>query len=358
MPSTSSFETTNNTTQETSSNRKLLSFVIPAMNEEESLVELRDRIAENIPAGYEAELIFVDDGSADDTWAIIQALADVYPNEVRGLRFRSNKGKAAGLTAGFRAARGEIIFTMDADLQDDPKEIPRFLAKLEEGYDLVSGYKKKRHDPWHKVLPSRVFNWMLSHVSQVKLHDHNCGFKCYRAELAKKLTLYGELHRMVPSLAGMNGFRVSEIVVTHHARKHGQSKYGVERFIRGFSDMLTIGFFRRFRERPSHFMNAVCFAYLLVAGMLALSGLVAGLTSLHGAMLLVGSLLFGGLAGVVFIAGLISEQIVRGGNAADWKLPIVEDTSKEQWHEDEERPFRPVATGYVQRNEYARSFAS
>ena len=208
-------------------------------------------------------------------------------------------------------------------------------------------YKKKRHDPWHKVLPSRVFNWLLSHVSQVKLHDHNCGFKCYRAALAKQLTLYGELHRMVPSIAGTKGFRISEIVVTHHPRQHGQSKYGVERFIRGFSDMLTIGFLRRYRERPSHFMNAVCFLYLLVSVALVVGGLVAGVASVHGIVLLMGSLIFAGMAGAVFLGGLISEQIVRGGNATDWKLPIVEDTAKSQWHEDTQRPFRPVAAGYV-----------
>ncbi len=174
-----------------------------------------------------------------------------------GSRFRQNCGKAAALTAGFRAASGAVIFTLDADLQDDPDEIHRFLEKLGEGFDLVSGWKKVRHDPWHKVLPSRVFNQMLSHFSGVKLHDHNCGFKCYRAEVAKSLTLHGEMHRMVPALSAIGGFKSTEIVVRHHPRVHGVSKYGFERYIRGFMDMVTVGFLRKYRERPSHFLGAI-----------------------------------------------------------------------------------------------------
>ena len=152
-----------------------VSFVIPAMNEEDSLEELVSQIATHVGTDN-YEIILIDDGSTDDTWAVIQALADLNPTHVRGIRFRCNRGKAAGLQIGFDAAQGDLIFTMDADLQDDPKEIPRFIAKIHEGYDLVSGWKAVRHDPWHKVLPSRVFNRMLSHFSKVKLHDHNCGF--------------------------------------------------------------------------------------------------------------------------------------------------------------------------------------
>ena len=208
------------------SRTKLLSFVIPLKDEEATLVELHNGIRAHVPDDYDFEIIFVDDGSQDSSWQVVEKLVGRHPEHVRGIRFRRNAGKAAGLTAGFRAARGDFVFTMDADLQDDPQEIPRFLAKLEEGYGLVSGWKKVRHDPWHKVVPSRIFNWMLSRVSGVRLHDHNCGFKCYRGELARQLTLHGELHRMVPSLAAMLGYTATEIVVTHHPRQFGRSKYG------------------------------------------------------------------------------------------------------------------------------------
>lgn len=198
---------------------------------------------------------------------------------------------------------------------------------------------------------------MLSHASRVKLHDHNCGFKCYRAEVIKQITLHGELHRMVPSLAGMKGFRVTEIVVTHHSRNHGQSKYGVERFVRGFSDMLTIGFLQRYRERPSHFMNAAAFFYLQFGVALALAGIQVEITSLHGTMLLLVAFVFGGMALAAFLCGLISEQVIRGGNATDWQLPIINDTAVNQWHVDRERPIRPVPTGYATRYDYTEQIA-
>ena len=300
-----------------------ISFVIPAMNEEESLEELVDRIDQNVgTANY--EIILIDDGSTDDTWTVIQALADINI-AVRGLRFRSNRGKAAGLQAGFDVAEGDLIFTMDADLQDDPKEIPRFIEKIQEGYDLVSGWKAVRHDPWHKVLPSRVFNRMLSHFSQVKLHDHNCGFKCYRREVAKSIKLFGELHRMVPSLAGMQGFKVTEIVVEHHARRFGVSKYGVERFIRGFSDMLTMGFLRVYRERPSHFANFCAAMYGAVAFCLAATAFVVGIQTFGGVASMLTAMLFLGMGGACTIAGLFGELMIRQNNPAQVQ-PVVVDT--------------------------------
>lgn len=300
-----------------------ISFVIPAMNEEESLEELVDRIDQNVgTANY--EIILIDDGSTDDTWTVIQALADINI-AVRGLRFRSNRGKAAGLQAGFDVAEGDLIFTMDADLQDDPKEIPRFIEKIQEGYDLVSGWKAVRHDPWHKVLPSRVFNRMLSHFSQVKLHDHNCGFKCYRREVAKSIKLFGELHRMVPSLAGMQGFKVTEIVVEHHARRFGVSKYGVERFIRGFSDMLTMGFLRVYRERPSHFANFCAAMYGAVAFCLAATAFVVGIQTFGGVASMLTAMLFLGMGGACTIAGLFGELMIRQNNPAQVR-PVVVDT--------------------------------
>lgn len=327
--------------------KKLLSFVIPVKDEEETLFMLHDKISANVPEGYDYEVIFIDDGSKDRSWSVIESMSRYYPYQVRGLRFRSNVGKAAALTAGFRAARGEIVFTMDGDLQDDPKEIPRFLEKLAEGYDVVSGYKKIRHDPWHKVLPSRVFNRMLSYFSCVKLHDHNCGFKCCRTEFISQLTLHGELHRMVPSLAGMKGFRVGEIIVNHHPRDYGCSKYGAERYIRGFSDMMTIGFLRRYRERPAHFMNAIAFGYLFAGVSLSFVGMLVKISSLHGTMFFLVSLIFFGMAFAVFLCGLVCEQIIRGGNDNSLQLPIVKDTADKQWQVNEKSPFRPVPTKYA-----------
>ena len=303
-----------------------ISFVIPAMNEEDSLQELTSKIAEHVGT-KKFEIILIDDGSTDDTWAVMQALADLNPNHIRGLRFRSNRGKAAGLQAGFDVAKGDLIFTMDADLQDDPKEIPRFIAKIHEGYDLVSGWKAVRHDPWHKVLPSRVFNRMLSYFSQVKLHDHNCGFKCYRREVAKSIKLFGELHRMVPSLAGMQGFKVTEIVVQHHARQFGVSKYGVERFIRGFSDMLTMGFLRVYRERPSHFANFCAVGYGAVAFSMIVIAIVAGVQTFAGVASLLVAIAFFGMGGACMIAGLFAELVIRQHSPAQ-AYPVVVDTNQ------------------------------
>ena len=297
-----------------------LSFVVPVMNEESTIEELVDGIFRNVEDIGDVEVIFIDDGSTDESWNIIKGLAETFPQNIRGLRFRSNRGKAAALQVGFEAAEGDIIFTMDADLQDDPAEIPRFLEKLAEGYDLVSGWKAVRHDPWHKVLPSRVFNKMLSRFSRVTLHDHNCGFKCYRREVAKSIKLFGELHRMVPSLSGMQGFKVTEIVVQHHARKFGKSKYGIERFIRGFSDMLTMGFLRVYRERPSHFTNACGVAYSAVATAVAMAGLIYGFESVAGVVCLAAAVCLVGMAGACVIVGLLSELMIRQD-----KMPAAHD---------------------------------
>ena len=234
-----------------------LSLVVPVYNEEESLTTLYDEIvavAQTLDA--EIELIFVDDGSTDSSWAIIAALAE-RDSRVIGVRFRRNFGKADALDVGFRTATKPIVMTLDADLQDDPKEIPDFLKLLDSGYDVVSGWKKKRHDPWHKVLPSRVFNAMVSRLTGVKLHDHNCGMKCYRREIFDEITLYGELHRFVPALAAARGFKVGEKVVEHRARKFGVSKYGFNRFIKGFLDLLTVKFVTSYGQRPQHLLGTI-----------------------------------------------------------------------------------------------------
>lgn len=232
-----------------------LSIVVPVFNEQDSLAELLKRI-ENVNAreSITYEVILVDDGSSDNSWNFIEELAQQH-SQVRGLKLRRNFGKAAALAAGFERAVGESVITMDADLQDDPNEIPNLLQKLNEGFDVVSGWKKVRHDPWHKVLPSRVFNGLISWLTGVKLHDHNCGLKAYRREVLREIYLYGELHRFVPVLAASKGFRVSEIVIQHHARKHGTSKYGVERFVKGFLDLMTVYFLTGYGNRPQHLLG-------------------------------------------------------------------------------------------------------
>ena len=236
----------------------LLSAVIPVFNEEESLPALHaEMVAVAVAGGFDLEIIFIDDGSKDSSWQTIERLAKE-DSRVRGIRFRRNFGKAAALSAGFEEARGEFVFTLDADLQDDPQEIPRFLeAMKEQGLDVVSGWKKKRLDPWHKVGPSRVFNWLVGVLTGVRLHDHNCGFKCYRREVLGEVRIYGDLHRFVPVLAAARGWQVGEVVVNHRPRKFGYSKYGVGRIIRGFLDLLTVYFLTGFNQRPQHLLGTL-----------------------------------------------------------------------------------------------------
>lgn len=249
----------------------MLTAVIPVCNEVESLGQLHGELAAVAEAKrYELEILFVDDGSDDGSWDQIQRLAAADPR-VRGIRLRRNFGKAAALSAGFAEAHGELVLTLDADLQDDPAEIPRFLAAMENSLDVVSGWKRVRHDPWHKVLPSRVFNWLVSRATGVRLHDHNCGFKCYRREIFQEVRLYGELHRFVPVLAAARGWRVGEVVVQHRARKFGRSKYGVWRIIKGFLDLLTVYFLTGFGQRPQHLLGTVGLTFFS----LGMTGLVA-----------------------------------------------------------------------------------
>lgn len=235
----------------------MISIVIPVFNEAESLPQLHREIDETARANdLDLEVVFVNDGSTDASWETIRSLA-TSDNRVRGICFRRNFGKAAALSAGFLAARGNVILTLDADLQDDPKEIPRFLKALDEGKDVISGWKRTRYDPWHKVFPSRVFNWMVSKLTGVWLHDHNCGFKCYRTEVFREVRLYGELHRFIPVLAFARGFRVGEIEVAHRPRKFGQSKYGMRRFVKGFLDLMTVKFLTSFSHRPQHILGTI-----------------------------------------------------------------------------------------------------
>jgi glycosyltransferase involved in cell wall biosynthesis len=235
----------------------MISLIIPVYNEEKSLAQLHAEIRETARrADLDVEVLFVDDGSTDGSWDVIADLAR-RDSRVRGIRFRRNFGKAAALNAGFEAARGDVFITLDADLQDDPAEIPFFLSALDDGLDVVSGWKRRRLDPWHKVWPSRIFNRMVSWLTGVRLHDHNCGMKAYRAEVCREVRLYGERHRFIPVLAAARGFQVGEIEIHHRPRRFGYSKYGFRRFIKGFLDLLTVKFLTGFSQRPLHVLGSV-----------------------------------------------------------------------------------------------------
>ena len=235
----------------------MISVVVPVHDEERTVALLYDELASALdPLGQEWEAVFVDDGSKDGSFAALTRLHAQAPN-VRVVRLRRNFGKAAALVAGFDQARGDTIVTIDADLQDDPAELPRLLAKLEEGFDLVSGWKTRRQDPWSRRLLSRIFNAVTSWMSGVRMHDMNCGLKAYRAEVAHGLRLYGELHRFIPVLAHHRGYRIAELPVNHRPREHGRSRYGLERYLRGFLDLLTVSFIGRYRQRPLHLFGGL-----------------------------------------------------------------------------------------------------
>jgi dolichol-phosphate mannosyltransferase len=309
----------------------VISAVVPVFNERDSLPQLHAEIAAVAAAnGLDLEVIFVDDGSTDGSWAAVAELAGKY-SWTHGIRFRRNFGKAAALSAGFKAASGEVVLTLDADLQDDPKEIPRFLEALGGGLDVVSGWKRVRLDPWHKTTPSKVFNGLVGWLTGVRLHDHNCGFKCYRAEVLREVRLYGELHRFVPVLAAARGFKVGEIPVDHRPRRFGRSKYGVRRFVKGFLDLLTVKFLTGFSQRPQHLLGSVgllAFALgLLGMGYLAATWVLGNLrlmdyTPLHQRPLLiysVAALLLGAqLMSIGFLAELITAY--QGGDEHSYSI--------------------------------------
>ncbi|MCA9138250.1 MAG: glycosyltransferase, partial [Planctomycetales bacterium] len=256
--------------------------------------------------------------------------------QVRGIRFRRNFGKAAALSAGFARADGDVVFTMDADLQDDPVEIPAFIEKLNQGYDVVSGWKQKRKDALDKTLPSKVFNWLVSRMTGVQLHDHNCGFKAYRGPVTKDVTLYGERHRFVPVLAASKGWRIAEIPVVHHARQFGRSKYGLSRLAKGFLDLLTIFFLTTFGKRPFHFVGAIGLVSFLFggAGLLYLSIMrivswqVESMENLH---LHTSALFYYCITAILlgaqlFLAGLIAELIVSLSDQSRIPYSVLQDT--------------------------------
>jgi dolichol-phosphate mannosyltransferase len=289
----------------------VISVVIPVVDEERSVAPLHAELSAVLDSlGRPWEVVFVDDGSVDGTFAALTQLHDRAAN-VRVVRLRRNFGKAAALDAGFREATGELIVTLDGDGQDDPAEIPRLLAKLDEGFDLVAGWKTHRRDPLTRRALSRLFNWVTGKVSGLRLHDMNCGLKAYRADVVRNVRLYGELHRYIPVLAHYRGFRVVELPVNHRPRRHGRSRYGLERYLRGFLDLLTVTFMGRYRYRPLHLFGGLGLGLTLIGGgllvylaMVKIGGSAIG----HRPLLTLGVLLV--VVGMQFLSlGLLSELL-------------------------------------------------
>jgi glycosyltransferase involved in cell wall biosynthesis len=285
------------------------------MNEAGSLHELGDRLNSTLRkmAGDRYEVIFVDDGSTDNSYEILREMHRNNPH-FSAIRFRTNYGKSAALAVAFERARGEWVFTMDADLQDDPAELPAILAKLQSGYDLVSGWKKIRHDPWHKTLPSKVFNSVVRLVTGLHIHDFNCGLKGYHRDVLPQLSVYGEMHRYLPAQAHWQGFRVTELPVQHHPRKYGVSKFGMSRFAKGFLDLLTLLLTTKYARRPLHIFGAVGIVvaaigffidlWLSIEWFLGKTALTNRPLSLLGVLLII--------VGVQLISiGLLGEMIVK-----------------------------------------------
>lgn len=308
-----------------------LTVLIPIMNEEGNLPDLYDALIPELEATHlPFEVLFVDDGSSDHSWEIIQDL-NTRDNRVIGLRHRRNFGKAQGLSHGFAAARGDLIITMDGDLQDDPKEISRFLATIDEGYDLVSGWKQRRQDPLGKTFPSKIFNWTVRKSTGVQLHDFNCGFKAYRREVTQSIRLYGELHRFTPVLANAEGFRIAELPVEHHPRTWGSSKYGWGRLMKGFLDLLTVVFLTQYRQRPMHLFGLPGIVFMALGGLagfwLAIEKFInheaigsRPLLMLAVLLMVIGTQFFG--------LGLLGEYLSFGNNAPqpDKLMPLRETT--------------------------------
>ena len=292
-----------------------LTLVIPLLNEEESLRPLMQKIRDVLAKEkLTYEVLFIDDGSTDGSITVLEELHNKY-DEVHVIQFRRNFGKAAAYTAAFQRASGTFVITMDADLQDDPAEIPHLLAKLDEGYDLVSGWKKKRFDPMGKTLPSKFFNWVTGRVSGIDIHDFNCGLKAYRNEVVKDVRVLGELHRYIPVLAHMEGYRVAEIPVQHHPRQFGVTKYGWGRLLKGFLDLLTVMYIGKYMGRPLHLFGTVGLIFgilgMLVNGYITSLWLQTGTIQNRHPLLTLGVLLT--VLGVQFVCtGLLADMLTRG----------------------------------------------
>ncbi len=301
-----------------------LTVLIPLYNEDESLPELHDWIVRVVTEHkYTYEILFVDDGSTDESWTVVERLASVNPH-VRGIRFNRNYGKTAALQAGFLATRGQVVITMDADLQDSPDEIPELYRMIvEDKYDLVSGWKQKRYDPITKTLPTKLFNAVSRWISGVKLHDFNCGLKAYKQKVTKTIapSLYGDMHRNLPIVANWNGFsRIGEKVVQHRARKYGTTKFGLERFVNGFLDVLVIAFVHRFSKRPMHFFGTFGTLSFFIGTVLAVWLIIEKLINIAQGVKFRNAtdnpLFYFGLVAIIlgvqlFLAGFLGEMLVR-----------------------------------------------
>ena len=305
-----------------------ISIVVPLYNEEESLSELVDQIKKSLP--YRSfELIFVDDGSNDSSWDVIEQLVEVN-SEVKGISLGVNQGKSYALQAGFNEVKGQYIVTMDADLQDDPAEIEQMICSLESGYDLVSGWKKKRFDPISKTIPSKFFNWVTRRAAGIHLHDFNCGLKAYRAEVVAHIQLYGELHRYVPLLAKRAGFgKITEQIVQHRARKYGRTKFGLSRFINGFLDLITILFVQKYLQKPMHFFGTIGVLLISIGSLINIY--LAGIRIFYNAGIGNRPLLFLGILlmvlGVQFLStGFLGELINK--NHIHNRQPVIRKRSE------------------------------
>lgn len=300
-----------------------VSLVIPLLNEAESLNELHDWIVSQMQSNaYTYELIFIDDGSTDESWQIVESLSKSNTS-VKAIRFKRNYGKSQALNAGFQMATGQVVITMDADLQDNPEEIPELVRMIEtENYDLVSGWKKKRYDSFFtKNLPSKLFNWAARKTSGIQLHDFNCGLKAYKNEVVKTIDVYGEMHRYIPVLAKNAGYeRITEKVVQHQARKYGYTKFGTDRFINGFLDLITIWFVSKFAKRPMHFFGSLGSLVFLIGFLFALYlGIDKLYINIKGRLITQRPEFYIALVSMIigtqlFLAGFISEMISRNNS--------------------------------------------
>jgi glycosyltransferase involved in cell wall biosynthesis len=310
----------------------VVSAVTPLYNEVDSLPELHQLLTQYLSGLGQYEIIFIDDGSNDGSLEVLQRLYADDPH-VRAISFRKNFGKSAALSMGFQMARGKYVVTLDADLQDDPAEIPNLIRKLEEGHDLVSGWKKKRHDPPSKTIPSKFFNFVTGLVSGLRIHDFNCGLKAYRRDVVKSLPVYGELHRFLPALAHWEGFRVSEIPVKHHARKYGRTKFGPSRFLNGFLDMLSVLLLSRYVKKPMHLFGLAGIVLTFIGIMILIYltwGWINGIPIGNRPLFFMGILLvvFGAQA---FSLGLLGEMMTRQmAHRREYSLKQVLDSRRQE----------------------------
>lgn len=317
-----------------------VSVVIALMNEEESLNELRNwlvNVLKDNNLGY--EIIFLDDGSSDSSWKIVEGFTQEDPN-IKAMKFRRNYGKSAALNQGFWYAKGDVVITMDADLQDNPEEIPELVRMIrEDGYDLVSGWKKKRHDPITKTLPTKLYNWATRMMTGIKLHDFNCGLKAFRKEVVKSIEVYGEMHRYIPAITKWAGFKkIGEKVVKHQARKYGSTKFGWERFINGFLDLLSISFISRLGKRPMHLFGSIGTVLFVIgfviAGILTYQKIFQGIPNINERPLFDLGILSMQLGTILFVGGFLAELVSR--SSYDRNQYLIEKTIQLDKDEEEE----------------------